>query len=121
MRTKAVLGPVFAPKTANDPGPFSWLFGQANAGYIAPTIPVSPDGTKLYWSGSGGIEVLRIPDLKLVGQLASGSELNEVWVSGDGKTLFATGSKHDLYVIPEGGGPPVIVPIDGTFFASEHG
>jgi WD40 repeat protein len=121
VHTRSVLGPVFAPKTTSDPGPFSWLFGQANAGYIAPTIPVSPDGTKLYWSGSGGIEVLRIPDLKLIAQLAPGLDLNEVWVSGDGKTLYATGSKNELYVIPEGGGAPIAVPVDGTFFASEHG
>lgn len=121
VRTRQVLGPVFAPKTTSDPGPFSWLFGQANAGYIAPTIPVSPDGTKLYWSGSGGIDVLRIPDLKLIAQLASGLDLNEVWVSGDGKTLYATGSKSELYVIPEGGGAPITVPVNGTFFASEHG
>jgi len=121
VRTRAVLGPVFAPKTTSDPGPFSWLFGQADAGYIAPTIPVSPDGTKLYWSGSGGIEVLRIPDLKLINQLSPSLELNEVWVSGDGKTLYATGSKNELYVIPEAGGAPISVPVNGTFFASEHG
>jgi hypothetical protein len=121
VRTRAVLGPVFAPNTTSDPGPFSWLFGQANAGYIAPTIPVSPDGTKLYWSGSGGVAVLRIPDLKLIGQLASGSQPNEVWVSGDGKTLYATGPKDQLYVIPEGGGTPITVPVNGVFFASEHG
>lgn len=121
VRTRSVLGPVFAPKTTSDPGPFSWLFGQADAGYIAPTIPVSPDGTKLYWSGSGGIEVLRIPDLKLISQLSPSLELNEVWVSGDGKTLYATGSKNELYVIPEAGGAPISVPVNGTFFASEHG
>jgi WD40 repeat protein len=121
VATRSVVGPVFAPKTTNDPGPFSWLFGQANGGYIAPTIPVSPDGTKLYWSGSGGVDVLRIPDLKLVGQLAPGLDLNEVWVSGDGRTLYATGSKNELYVIPEAGGPPIAVPVNGTFFASEHG
>jgi len=121
VRSRAVLGPVPAPKTTNDPGPFSWLFGQANAGYIAPTIPVSPDGTKLYWSGSGGIDVLRVPDLKLIRQLAPGLELNEVWVAGDGKTLYATGAKNELYVIPESGGAPITVPVNGTFFASEHG
>jgi hypothetical protein len=121
LRTRAVLGPVFAPKTTADPGPFSWLFGQADAGYIAPTIPLSPDGTKFYWSGSGGILVLRIPDLKLVTQLAPGLDLNEVWVSGDGRTLYATGSKNDFYVIPEGGGAPISVPVHGVFFASEHG
>ena len=121
VHTRSVLGPVFAPKTTSDPGPFSWLFGQANAGYIAPTIPVSPDGTKLYWSGSGGIDVLRIPDLKLIAQLTPGLDLNEIWVSGDGKTLYATGSKSELYVIPEGGGAPIAVPVNGTFFASEHG
>ncbi|HEX6061868.1 MAG TPA: WD40 repeat domain-containing protein [Candidatus Limnocylindria bacterium] len=121
VRTRSVLGPAFAPKTTSDPGPFSWLLGQANAGYVAPTIPVSPDGTKLYWSGSGGIEVLRIPDLKLIGQLSPSLDLNEVWVSGDGKTLYATGSKNELYVVPEAGGAPITVPVNGVFFASEHG
>ena len=121
LATRAVLGPVFAPKTTDAPGPFSRLFAQANAGYIAPTVPVSPDGTRLYWSGSGGILALRIPDLKLIAQLAPGLDLNEVWVSGDGRTLYATGSKSELYVIPEAGGAPISVPINGVFFASEHG
>jgi len=123
LASRTVLGPVFAPKTTSDPGPFSWLFGQANAGYIAPTMPVSPDGTKLYWSGSGGIDVLRFPDLKLIAQLAPGLDLNEVWVSGDGKTLYATDSAKGLYVIPEGGGAPTYLqlPAQGLFFASEHG
>jgi len=65
--------------------------------------------------------VLRIPDLKLIAQLTPGLDLSEVWVSGDGKTLYATGSKSELYVIPEGGGAPIAVPVNGTFFASEHG
>jgi WD40 repeat protein len=124
LATRSVLGPVFAPKKTDDPGPFSWLFGQAYAGYIAPTVPVSPDGTKLYWSGSGGILVLRIPDLKLIAQLASGLDsLNEVWVSGDGKTLYATDFAKGLYVIPESGGAPINLPLpaQGIFFASEHG
>ncbi len=124
LASRTVLGPLPAPRTTDDPGPFSWLFGQADAGYVAPTIPVSPDGTKLYWSGSGGIKVLRIPDLKLIAQLApSLDSLNEVWVSGDGKTLYATDFGKGFYVIPENGAAPIPVPLpaQGTFFASEHG
>ncbi len=125
VATRRVVGPAAAPATPDAPGPFSWLFGQANAGYIASTVPISPDGTKLYFSDGGGIKVLRIPDLKLIRQLASGLNLAEVWVSGDGKTVFATDAGHSLYVIPESGGSPVIVTLPGQnggyFIASEHG
>jgi hypothetical protein len=93
---------------------------------------MSPDGLKLYAAASTGITVLRVPDLKPIGKLGESLRLNEVWVSGDGKTVFANSDYAPggvdpgtgLYVMPESGGPPITVtlplPID-RFIASEHG
>jgi len=125
VASRSVVGPVIIPRKLDEPGPFSWLFGRADAGYVASTIPISPDGTKLYLSGSDGITVLRLPDLKPVAKLAAGLNLGEVWISGDGKTVYATDGGHGLYVMPEGGGAPIVVTLPGQnggyFIASEHG
>jgi len=125
VSTRALVGPVAIPRKLEDPGPFSWLFTQASAGYIASTIPISPEGTKLYVSGGEGITVLRVPDLKPIATLAPGVSLDEVWISGDGKTVYATSLGKAVYVVPEGGGAPIVVPLpgrsDGYFYASEHG
>lgn len=125
VATRTLVGPTTTPRTIGDPGPFSWLFGQANAGYIASTIPISPDGTKLYVSGSEGITVLRVPDLKPIATLAPGLNVGQVWISGDGKTVYATDAGHGLYVMPESGGGPITVTLSGQtggyFIASEHG
>jgi WD40 repeat protein len=125
VASRTVVGPVSPPRKLDDAGPFSWLFPRASAGYIASTVPVSPDGTKLYLSGGDGITVLRIPDLKPIAKLAPGLNLGEVWISGDGKTVYATDSGHGLYVMPESGGNPIVVTLPGQtggyFVASEHG
>jgi WD40 repeat protein len=125
LATRTLVGPAPLPRTVGDPGPFSWLFTQASAGYVTSTIPISPDGTKLYVSDGDGIAVLRVPDLKLIARLASGLNLGEVWISGDGKTVYATDAGHGLYVMPESGGGPIIVTLPGQsggyFIASEHG
>lgn len=125
VASRRVAGPVAIPRKPEEPGPFSWLFPQAAAGYVASTIPLSPDGTKMYVSGAGGMTVLRVPDLKPIATLAPGLALGEVWISGDGKTVFATDAGHGLYVVPESGGPPITVMLPGQtggyFVASEHG
>lgn len=124
LRSHALLGPVPTPKKTDEPGPFSWLFGTAAAGGVASTVPVAPDGSKLYSAASDGVTVLRIPDLKPVAKLAPGLNTNEVWISGDGKTVFATDNGTGLYVIPEAGGAPIPLTLPaqiGGFIASEHG
>jgi hypothetical protein len=124
LRSHALLGPVPTPTKVDQPGPFGWLFPVANAGGTPSTVPVSPDGLRLYSVGSVGITVLRVPDLKPIATLAPGLALSEAWVSGDGKTIYATDRDKGLYVMPDGGGPMITVtmPIQiGGFFASEHG
>lgn len=125
LRSHSLLGPVPTPKKIDEPGPFSWLFGTAAlAGGVASTVPISPDGSKLYAAASDGITVLRIPDLKPVAKLAPGLDINEVWISGDGKTVFATDNGRGLYVMPAAGGAPIPVTLPGQtggFIASEHG
>jgi hypothetical protein len=124
LATRTLLGPVPTPKQVTDPGPFAWLFPVAYAGGTPSTVPVSPDGLKLYAVGSLGVTVLRIPDLKPVARLASDIAISEVWVSGDGKTLFGTTNGKTVYVIPENGGAPIKLDLSdqaGYFIASEHG
>ena len=130
LRSHALLGPVPTPTKVDQPGPFSWLFPVAYAGGTPSTVPISPDGLKLYVAASSGITVLRVPDLKPMAKLGEGLRLDEVWVSGDGKTVFANSEYAPsvdpgtrLHVMPESG-PPITVtlplPID-SFIASEHG
>jgi hypothetical protein len=125
LRSHALLGPVPTPTRTGQPGPFSWLFGSAYAGGVASTVPVSPDGLKVYSAATGAIAVLRVPDLKPLARLAEGYSLNELWISGDGTRVYATDGGKGLLVMPEdGSGQPIIVTlpaqIDG-FIASEHG
>ena len=51
--------------------------------------------------------------------------MNEVWISGDGKTVYATdGGKGILVMREDGSGQPITVTLPvqvGGFFASEHG
>ena len=124
LRSHKLLGPVPTPTKTDQPGPFSWLFPIAYAGGTPSTVPISPDGSKLYAQANDGITVLRLPDLKPIAKLASGLNLNEVWISGDGKTVYATDNGKGLYVIPESGGTPIVVTLPdqvGGFIASEHG
>lgn len=125
LRTHALLGPVPTPTKTEQPGPFSWLLPLAYAGGVPSTVPVSPDGLKVYSAATGAIAVLRVPDLKPLARLAEGYSLNEVWISGDGKTVYATdGGKGILVMREDGSGQPftVMLPAQvGGFFASEHG
>lgn len=100
---RRVLGPLPTPTRVSDPAPFSWLFPVAYAGWTASTMPVSPDGLKLYSATSDGVMVLRIPDLKPLAKLAPGMAADEVWISGDGRTVYATSGGKRLLVIAEDG------------------
>jgi len=75
--------------------------------------------------GSDGIRVLRIPDLTVIARLAPGVKANEIWVSGDGRTLFATtNDAHRLAVIDVDGGGTRSTNLPGNaggFLSSEHG
>ena len=87
-------------------------------------MPLSPDGLTLYSATDDGVMALRIPDLKPIATLGSGLALSEVWISGDGKTVYATDRGKGLHVMPDDGGPAITVtmPVDvGGFIASEHG
>jgi hypothetical protein len=132
LRSHAILGPVPTPTKTDQPGPFSWLFPVVYAGGTPSTVPISPDGLKLYPEAADGITVLRVPDLKPIARLGAGLKVGEVWISGDGKTVFGTSvyqrggidAGKSLYVIPESGGPPIVVDLPmpvGAFIASEHG
>src|SRR2546428_2657091 len=125
LSLRKLIGPLATPTRLGDPGPFSWGIPVAYAGGTASTVPISPDGLKLYSGTDDGVMVLRVPDLKPLAKLAPGVKVNEVWVSGDGRTLYATAddNKH-LVVIHENGtgvqsvSTPNLV---GGFIASERG
>src|SRR5437773_1827652 len=122
LRTQVLLGPVPTPQKVADPGPFAWLFPVAYAGGTPSTVPVSPDGLRLYAAANDGITVLRIPDLKPLAKLASGAQIDEVWISGDGSTVFATDQSRALLVIAADGIQARVNPGNlGRFVASERG
>lgn len=124
LSARALLGPVRTPMQLGDPGPFAWLFPVAYAGGTPSTIPVSPDGLKLYSVAQSGITTLRIPDLKPLARLVADVALSEVWVSGDGKTLFGSTNGKSVLVIPESGGAPIRVDLGdqaGYFLSPERG
>ena len=88
-------------------------------------MPLSPDGLKLYSAGYDGITVLRVPDLKPLARLAPGLKVGEVWISGDGRTLYAiTNDGGQLVVMHQDGTGLETVSLParaGGFLASEHG
>ena len=92
---------------------------------MASTVPVSPDGLRLYSATADGVVVMRIPDLKVIARLGRGFNANEVWISGDGKTIYATSEDgKTLLTLSADGSKAVRVTLpdltDG-FIASEHG
>ena len=79
-------GPFALPKSASDQSPLAALLNllvtPVDAGGVASTVPLSPDGLKLYVANPDGVMVLRVPDLKPLAKLGPGLDANEVWVSG---------------------------------------
>jgi WD40 repeat protein len=125
LKSRRLLGPLPTPTKVGDPGPFSWLMPIAYAGGVASTVPISPDGLRLYTDTSDGVVVLRVPDLKPITKLAPGTAVAEIWISGDGRTIFAISSDRKSLVIARDDGSGVkVVPLpaeSGGFIASEHG
>ena len=125
LTKRKLLGPVSTPNRTNQTAPFGWLITKAYAGGVASTVPISPDGLKLYSATSDGVMVLRVPDLKPIAKLASGFKANEVWISGDGQTLYATSDDGKTLLVMHADGSNqrrVNLPdLSGGFIASEHG
>jgi len=125
LSTRRLLGPVPTPAKVGDPGPFSWLMPIAYAGGVASTVPISPDGLKLYSDTSDGVTVMRVPDLSPIAKLAPGVSIGEIWISGDGRTVFAsTSDRKSMVVAREDGRGVKLVPLTGEvggFISSEHG
>jgi len=123
LRTQKLLGPVRTPLKLSDPGPFAWLFTVAYAGGTPSTVPVSPDGLRLYVAGTGdGVTVLQVPDLKPVAKLAPGTDVGEVWISGDGRTVYGMEQGKGLVITASDGSVKRVDVHDAAWFlASEHG
>lgn len=125
LTTRKLLGPVATPTKVEQRSPFAWLIRDAYAGGVASTVPLSPDGLKLYSATDDGVMVLRVPDLKPLAKLAPGLKTGTVWISGDGRTIYATSEdgKRVVVVRSDGGGEKsVALPSRaGEFVASEHG
>lgn len=125
LAKRKLLGPVAPPTDTGQNAPFAWLFTDAYAGGVASTVPISPDGLKLYEATGSGVVVLRVPDLKPIAKLAPGFNANEVWISGDGQTIYATSADGKTLLVVHADGShqqKVNLPeIAGGFVASEHG
>jgi len=124
LSTHKLYGPAPTPQEVGLPGIFASLITPAYAGGVASTVPLSPDGLELYSATPTGIMVLRVPDLKPLAKLASGSDFNEVWVSGDGATLYAISEDGKTVTAMHSDGTQdhsIHLTQPGTFVASEHG
>jgi hypothetical protein len=102
----------------------SLLVRPVEAGFIASTMPISPDGLRLYVVRSDEVLVLDASDLKLLARLKGGEKLGELWVSGDGHLLYATSEDgRRLWIMNADGTGLHSVPLAGSgrFIASEHG
>jgi hypothetical protein len=121
---RRVLGPVPTPTKTGAPGPFAWLMPVvAYAGGVASTVPISPDGLRMYSPTTAGIVVLRVPDLALVTTLAPGLGAGEVWISGDGRTVYSVDGQRLVIASDDGRSVKRIdLPKPNAFFiSSEHG
>jgi WD40 repeat protein len=122
---RKLLGPVPTPTNPDQGGPFAWLVRNTYAGGVASTVPLSPDGLKLYSATDDGVIVLRIPDLKPLAKLAAGFKADEVWISGDGQLIYAISDDHKTLLVMRTDGSNqrlVNLPsLGGGFIASEHG
>jgi hypothetical protein len=102
----------------------SLLITPAEAGFIASTAPISPDGLRLYVADGDAVLVLDTSTLKLLARLPAGEALGEVWVSGNGRLLYATteNGRRLLVMGSDGTGLHAVdLPAYGRFIASEHG
>ncbi|HKC18074.1 MAG TPA: hypothetical protein VKE27_00445, partial [Candidatus Dormibacteraeota bacterium] len=125
LAKRKLLGPVPTPTDPNQNAPFGWLVTNAYAGGIASTSPVSPDGLRLYSASTDGVVVMRIPDLKVIARLGRGFDASEVWISGDGKTIYATSADGKTLLVAAADGTKemnlTLPDMAGGFIASEHG
>jgi hypothetical protein len=120
---RRVIGPVPTPTKAGALGPFAWRGSVAYAGGVAATVPISPDGLRLYSATGAGIVVLRVPDLAVITTLAPGIGAADVWISGDGRTVYALDGSR-LVIASDDGQSVKKVDLpkpNGFFIASEHG
>ena len=104
LESRRVLGPAKTPTRVADPGPFSLFGSVAYAGGTASTQPISPDGLRLYSAMADGIVVLHVPDLAPITVLAKGTGCDEVWISGDGKTVYGTSGSKLVIARDDGAG-----------------
>jgi hypothetical protein len=126
LARRAVLATAPVPHAVASRGPLDWLgVTTAEAGGIATTVPVSPDGSRLYLARPDGVSVLRLPDLRPMATFLPGQRSGEVWVSGDGQTLFVlSGGGSRVDVLRADGTRVASVPMAGPaggFVASAHG
>ena len=121
--TRKLYGPAPTPQSTDQPGIFASLLTTAFAGGVASTVPLSPDGQELYSATPDGVLELRMPDLKVLAKLGRGYNFDEVWVSGDGLTVYGLAGGGKQLVIMNGSGAVAInLPSPALgFIASEHG
>ncbi|HYM50694.1 MAG TPA: hypothetical protein VET65_08995 [Candidatus Limnocylindrales bacterium] len=129
LEQRVIRGPFRVPTAIGDPGPLaaalSLLTQPAEAGWVATTVPLSPDGLTLYVAEPDGVMALHVPDLTPMRKLAAGSSTSEVWVSGDGTTLYVTSGDGKTLISMRADGTQVhridLPALAGGFIAAEHG
>lgn len=125
LADRRLVGPLPTPTRVGQGGLFAGLFTDVYAGGVASTEPISPDGLTLYSATPNGVIALRVPDLKPIATLGQGFDANEVWVSGNGQTIYAISEDGKTLLVMRADGSAqkaVSLPSLGVgFVASEHG
>jgi len=82
---------------------------------------LSPDAKYLYMAdgrGEGGLFTIRAADLQVVAGTLDGVHLRDIWISGDGQSVYALDANNDVYVVNAGGTRRAAVAIpSGTVLA----
>ena len=93
---------------------------DAQAGGIADTQPISPDGSLLYLPQSNGLAVMNTATMTTSQVLLYGRNVTDVWVSGDGTHLYAV-VDGKLAILADGKPPLELNLSAGGFLSSVHG
>lgn len=116
---------VAAPVNEKQPDSFlgqvaELLIPNAEAGGIGSTAPISPDGRYLYLPQPNGLLVVDTTTLKPVARLLAGHPVHEVWLSGNGRYVYALIDSNVVQLAGDSHAGIILVGAE-RFLASAHG
>jgi len=97
-----------------------WFVTEAEAGGIADTQPISPDGSLLYLAEPNGLVVMSTRSMTPTQVLLYGRKVTDVWVSGDGAHVYALVDGR-LAILADRRAPVEANVSAGGFLSAAHG